>query len=79
MLNCLAPFLILLFNCALAKGLMPLWIMNTMAPIHLGGNPVDVNKYRTIMIGHMLTKLCGAMMEAKLIGYMETLSPQAPE
>ena len=29
------------------------------------------------MIGHMLTKLYGAMMEAKLIGYMETLSLRA--
>ena len=48
--------------------------MNTMAPIHKGGDPMDLNTYRIIMISHMLTKLYGAMTEAALNDYMETLS-----
>ena len=34
---------------------------------------MDLNTYRTIMIGHMLIKLYGAMTEATLNDYMETL------
>ena len=53
--------------------------MNTMAPIHKGGDPMDPNTYRTIMIGHTLAKLYGAVMEAELSDYMETLSLREPE
>ena len=35
---------------------------------------MDPNTYRTIMIGHTLAKLYGAVMEAELNDYMETLS-----
>ena len=41
--ECLAPFLTLLFNCALTKGFPPQWTMNTMAPILKGGNPMYPN------------------------------------
>ena len=41
---------------------------------------MDPNTYRTIiMIGHTLAKLYGAVMEAELSDYMETLSLQALE
>ena len=40
---------------------------------------MDWNTYRIIMIGYMLAKLYGEVMEAELNDYMETLSPQAPE
>ena len=40
---------------------------------------MDPNTYRTIMIGHTLAKLYGAVMEAELNDYMETLSLRAPE
>ena len=40
---------------------------------------MDPNTYRTIMIGHTLAKLYGAVMEAELSDYMETLSLRAPE
>ena len=69
-----SPFLALIFNRALVQGFSPQWTMNTMAPIHKGGDPMDPNTYRTIMIGHTLAKLYGAVMEAELNDYMETLS-----
>ena len=40
---------------------------------------MDPNTYRTIMIGHTLAKLYGAVMEEELSDYMETLSLRAPE
>ena len=40
---------------------------------------MDLNTYRTFMIGHMLDKLDGAIMEAELNDYMETLSLRALE
>ena len=63
--ECLTPFLTLIFNRALAEGFPPQWTINTVAPIHRGGDPVDLNTYRTIMIGHTLAKLYGAVVEAK--------------
>ena len=35
---------------------------------------MDPNTYRTSMIGHTHAKLYGAVMEAELNDYMETLS-----
>ena len=35
---------------------------------------MDPNTYRTIMIGHTLAKLYGAVMETELSDYMETLN-----
>ena len=69
--ECLTPFLALIFNHALVEGFPPQWTMNTVAPIHKGGDPMDPNTYRTIMIGHTLAKLYGAVMEAELNDYME--------
>ena len=34
---------------------------------------MDPNTYRTHMIGHMATKLYGAIMEVELSDYIETL------
>ena len=53
--------------------------MNTVAPIHKGGDPMDPSTYRNIMIGHTLAKLYGAIMEAEFNDYMEILSLRAPE
>ena len=55
----LAPFLTLIFNRSLAEGFLPQWTMSTVAPIHKGGDPMNPNTYRTIMIGHTLAKLYG--------------------
>ena len=44
--ECLAPFLALIFNRALAEGFPPQWTMNTMAPMHKGEDPIEPNTYR---------------------------------
>ena len=77
--ECLAPFLTLLFNRAIAEGFPPQWTMNTVSPIHKGGDPMDPNTYRTIMIGHTLAKLYGAIMETELSSHLETSGLRAPE
>ncbi|MCO5598488.1 hypothetical protein L7F22_052585 [Adiantum nelumboides] len=43
--------------------------MHTIVPIHKSGDPLDPGKYRTIMIGHTLAKLYGAILEAELSSY----------
>ena len=40
---------------------------------------MNPNTYRTIMIGHTLAKLYGAVMEAELSNHTETLNLRAPE
>ena len=69
--NALAPFIGLLFNRALAEGFPAEWTMRTIAPIHKAGDMSDPNNYRTIMIGHTLAKLYGAIMEMELSAYAE--------
>ena len=44
-----------------------------VALIHKGGDSMDPNTYRTIMISHTLAKLYGTIMEVELTGYMEKM------
>ncbi|MCO5564505.1 hypothetical protein L7F22_018166 [Adiantum nelumboides] len=74
----LAPFIALLFNRALAEGLPTEWSMHTIVPIHKSGDLLDPGNYRTIMIGHTLAKLYGAVLEAELSSYAESESLRAP-
>ena len=43
------------------------------------GIPWTLNAYGTVMIGHMLAKLYGAVIEVELIDHMETLILLAPK
>ena len=72
-------FLTLLFNRALAESFPPKLTMNIVASVHKGGDPIDLNTYRTIMISHMPVKLYGEVMETWLCDYIETLSLRAPK
>ena len=40
--------------------------MHTIVPIHKAGDVLDPGTYRTIMIGHVLAKLYGAILEEEL-------------
>ncbi|MCO5584762.1 hypothetical protein L7F22_038694 [Adiantum nelumboides] len=62
----LAPLIAHLFNRALAEGFPDSWIENTTVPIHKSGDPMDPSTYRTIMIGPILAKLYGTVMEEAL-------------
>ncbi|MCO5586490.1 hypothetical protein L7F22_040430 [Adiantum nelumboides] len=74
----LAPFIAMLFNRALAEGLPAAWTMHIIVPIHKSGDPLDLGNYRTIMIGHTLAKLYGAVLEAELSSYAEREGLRAP-
>lgn len=67
----LAPFLAHLFNRALAEGLPAEWTMHTIVPIHKTGDMLDPSNYRTVMVGHVLAKLYGAVLEQELSLYAE--------
>ena len=62
----LAPFIAHLFNRALVEGFPHTWSTNTIAPIHKAGDRMDPGNYRTIMIGHILAKLYGSILEDEL-------------
>ena len=67
----LAPFVAHLFNRAVVEGLPEEWTMHTIVPIHKSGDTLDPSNYRTIMIGHTLAKLYGAVLEAELSRHAE--------
>ena len=46
--------------------------MHTIIPIHKAGDPLDPGTYRSIMIGHTMAKLYGAILEVELSSYGET-------
>ncbi|MCO5606122.1 hypothetical protein L7F22_060309 [Adiantum nelumboides] len=52
--------------------------MHTIVPIHKSGDPLNPSNYRTIMIGHTLAKLYGAVLEAELSSYAEREGLRAP-
>ena len=45
--------------------------MHTIVPIHKIGDTLDLGNYRSIMIGHVLAKLYGAILEAKFSAHAE--------
>ena len=47
-------------------------------PIHKSGDTVDPGNYRTIMIGHTMAKIFGAVLEAELSSYTEMEGLRAP-
>lgn len=69
--NTLAPFLSHLFKRALSEGFPVEWTMNTIVPIHKIGDTLDLVNYRIIMIGHILAKLCGSILEAELSSHAD--------
>ncbi|KAH6554959.1 hypothetical protein KP509_1Z293800 [Ceratopteris richardii] len=67
-----------LFNRALVEGLPDSWIMHTIAPIHKSGDMMDPGNYRTIMIGHILAKIYGAVLEEELSTHAEVAGSEHP-
>ncbi|MCO5556390.1 hypothetical protein L7F22_009938 [Adiantum nelumboides] len=68
----LAPFIAMLVNLALAKGLSSELTMHNILPIYKSGDPFDSGDYyRAIMTSHTLAKLYGAVLDAKLSSYAE--------
>ena len=74
----IAPLIAHVFNRAIGEGLPEEWTQHTIVPIHKSGDTLDPGNYRTIMIGHTMAKLYGAVLEAELSSYGETEGLRAP-
>ena len=59
------------FNRAIGEGFPEEWTQHTIVPIHKSDDTLDPGNYKTIMIGHTMAKLYGAVLEAELSSYAE--------
>ena len=55
-----------MFNLALQHGMPRDWTTNWIKPLHKGGDANNVNNYRTIMVGSLMAKLFGCIIEMKI-------------
>ena len=60
-----------MFNHALRHGMSYYWTTNWIKPLHKGGDINNVNNYRTIMVGSLIAKLFGCIMESKISVWAE--------
>ena len=60
-----------MFNHALEHGMLYDWTANWIKPIHKGGDINHVNNYKTIMVGSLMGKLFGCIMESKVSAWAE--------
>ena len=74
----IAPLIAHVFNRAIGEGFPEEWTRHTIVPIHKSGDTLDPGNYRTIMIGHVMAKLYGAVLEAELSSFAETEGLRAP-
>lgn len=60
-----------MFNLTLQQGMPNDWSTNWIKPLHKGGDVNNVNNYRTIMVGSLMAKLFGSIMEMKISEWAE--------
>ena len=60
-----------MFNDALQHGMPYDSTTSWIKPIHKGGDVNNVNNYRTIMVGSLMEKLFGCIMESKISVWAE--------
>ena len=58
----LLPFLAHIFNRAMCEGFCSRWTKHTIVSILKSGDPIMPSNFKTIMIGHCLTKLYGLIL-----------------
>ena len=61
------------FNNALQHDMPYDQTTNWIKPLHKGGDGNNVNKNRTIMIGSLMAKLFGCIMESKIIAWAKQM------
>ena len=66
-----------MFNLALQHGLPYDWSTNWIKPLHKGGDVDNVSNYRTIMVGSIMAKLFGCIMEMKISEWAELNNKRA--
>ena len=64
----LAEMLARLFNRVMCEGLPDSWRLSTIVPIFKVGDPTEPGNYRTIMVGHTLTRLYASILEQRQLG-----------
>eukprot|EP01018_Ginkgo_biloba_P024385 Gb_38872 [translate_table: standard] len=62
-----------LFNEVIIHGFPPSWSSHLIHPIYKLGDPLDPNNYRTIMIGHTLSKLYATILDAYISSFVDNL------
>ena len=70
-LRALVSYLVDLFNHVVREGFPPVWSHHIIYPIHKSGSTSDPNNYRTIMVGHMFSKLYDTVLHKKLSSDLE--------
>ena len=60
-----------MFNHASQHGMPYDLTTNWIKPLHKGGDVNNVNNYRTIMVGLLMAKLFGCIMESKISAWAE--------
>ena len=65
----IAPLITHVFNRAIGESFPEEWTRHTIVPIHKSGDTLDLGNYMTIMIGHVMSKLYGAVLEAHLSSF----------
>ncbi|MCO5547050.1 hypothetical protein L7F22_000491 [Adiantum nelumboides] len=76
--DALAPLIAHLFNRGLSEGFPESWTEHTIVPIHESGDTMDPSTYCTIMIGPILAKLYGAVLEEELSSLAEGEGMRTP-
>jgi hypothetical protein len=62
-----------LFNHVVCTAFPQSWSHHTIHPIHKSSSNVDPNNYKTIMVGHMFSKLYATVLYLKLSKELEML------
>lgn len=68
----LSPILANLLNSIVVSGFPTSWCTNVIHPIHKNGDPMNPDNYRTIMIGHVLAKLYGTILQSAISSEAES-------
>ena len=70
-LRVLVSYLADLFNHVVCDGFPPVWSHHIIHQIHKSGTTADPNNYRTLMVGHMCSKLYAIALHMKLSNEFE--------
>lgn len=64
-----------MFNMAICQGFPPSWCSNVI--VSITEDPLDPSNYRTILIGHLLAKLCESILEFEVNTFANTYGYRA--
>ena len=62
----MGPILANLFNEAVCYEFPKSQTLNTITPIHKARDPMDLKNYKTIMIGHVMSKIYASVLDGEV-------------